>query len=114
MDWNPRKILRRLIHMGRLSSDDERPRPHVSMGIMTPPAQKVKQAVKAVIKVIWRPCDQCGYSKVDGGEIARAKYQVEVPGGTLYFCGHHFREHAAALLEKSYPIHDIQEKVAAG
>ena len=100
--------------MGRLSSDDDRPRPHTSMGIMQPPVKKVKEAVKAVIKIIWRPCDQCGYSKVDGLAISRAKYQVEVPGGTLYFCGHHFRVHSQALLEEGYPIHDIEEKVAAG
>ena len=102
--------------MGRLSSDDDRPKPqpHQSMGIMSPATKKVKEVVAVVVKVVWRACDKCGYSKVDGFPIARAKYQIEVPGGDLYFCGHCFREYSTGILDKGYPIHDIQEKVAAG
>jgi len=101
--------------MGRLSSDDDRkpPQPHQSMGIMTPRTQPVKKIVAAVARKIWRPCDKCGYSEVDGQPIAYAKYQIEVPGGTLYFCGHHFRTYSPKFMDEGYPIHDIQEKVAA-
>lgn len=102
--------------MGRLSSDDEkrpRPQPHQSMGIMTPAKQKVKEVV-AIVKIVWRACDKCGYSKVDGLAIARARYQIEVPGGDLYFCGHCFRKYSTKFISEGYPIHDIQEKVAAG
>ena len=101
--------------MGRLSSDNDRPRPqpHQSMGIMAPATKKVKEVV-AIVKIVWRACDKCGYSKVDGLAIACVRYQVEVPGGDLYFCGHCFREYSAKFLTEGYPIHDIQEKVAAG
>jgi hypothetical protein len=112
MTWNPYKLFRRLINMGRLS-DDPRPKPHQSMGIMTPATKKVKEVVATVVKRVWRACDRCGYSEVDGKPISHAKYQIEVPGGDLYFCGHHFREYSATFLTEGYPIHDIREKVAA-
>lgn len=102
--------------MGRLSSDDDkpRPRPHQSMGIMAPATHKVKEVAAVVTRIVWRACDKCGYSKVDGLAITRAQYQIEVPGGDLYFCGHCFRAYSAKFLSEGYPIHDIQEKVAAG
>lgn len=99
--------------MGRLSNEDDRPRPHQSMGIMAPATKKIKEVVAVVVKRVWRACDRCGYSEVDGKPIAHAKYQIEVLGGDLYFCGHHFREYSTHFLDKGYPIHDIQEKVAS-
>jgi predicted nucleic-acid-binding Zn-ribbon protein len=115
MTWNPYKLLRRLIGMGRLSGNDDQqqPRPHVSMGIMTPATKQVKKVVAVVAKRIWRACDKCGYSEVDGQPISHAKYQIEVPGGDLYFCAHHFREYSTLILTEGYPIHDIREKVAS-
>jgi hypothetical protein len=101
--------------VGRLSGSDDqqRPRPHQSMGIMAPATKKVKKAVQVITKRIWRACDACGYSKIDGKPIAYAKYQIEVTGGDLYFCGHHFREYSTLILTEGYPIHDIREKVAS-
>ena len=101
--------------MGRLSGgdDQQRPKPYQSPGIMSPATKKAKKAVAVVTKLIWRACDMCGYSEVDGQPIARAKYQIEVEGGTLYFCGHHFREYSDLILSAGYPIHDIREKVAS-
>jgi len=101
--------------MGRLSNDDDRPRPqpHQSMGIMAPATRKVKKAVAVITKRIWRACDRCGYSEIDGFPIAHAKFQIEVPGGDLYFCGHHFRKYSSRFFDKGYPVHDIQEKVAS-
>ena len=101
--------------MGRPSGSDDsqRPKPHQSMGIMTPATKQIKKVAAVVTKRIWRACDRCGYSEVDGMAITRAKYQIEVPGGDLYFCGHHFREYSTLILGAGYPIHDIQEKVAS-
>ncbi|MGH7239026.1 MAG: DUF7455 domain-containing protein [Candidatus Saccharimonadales bacterium] len=98
--------------MGRLSGDGK-PRPRPNMGIMSPPVSAVKQAVTAVIRRIWRACDQCGYSEIDGQPIMRAKYQIEVVGGDLYLCTHHFRKHSSKILEEGYPIHNIEDKVAS-
>jgi hypothetical protein len=114
MTWNPYKLFRRLVRMGRLSGgDDPRPRPYQSAGIMSPATQKARKVMAVVVKKIWRACDACGYSKVDGEAISRARYQIEVEGGTLYLCGHHFREHSAKILNAGYPVHDIEEKVAS-
>jgi len=99
--------------MGRLSGGDQRPQPYQSRGIMAPAVRKTKKAVAVIARRAWRACDACGYSKIDGQPISRAKYQIEVDGGTLYFCGHHFREYSSPILTAGYPIHDIREKVAA-
>ena|SRR5690242_18042884 len=113
MELNPLKILRRLVRMGRLSGDDPRPRPYQSPGIMAPAVKKTKKAVAVITRRAWRACDRCGYSQIDGQAITRAKWQVEVNGGTLYFCGHHFREFSDLIMTAGYPIFDIREKVAA-
>ena len=86
------------------------PRPHTSKG----PGKWMPNSVTPVLpSPPFRACDKCGHSKVDGGPIARASHQIEVPGGDLYFCGHHFREYAVFIFSEGYPVHDIQEKVAS-
>lgn len=49
----------------------------------------------------FRACDQCGYAH-DGEPITRAKHQVDVISGTLYFCNHHFEKHALAFIAANY------------
>lgn len=98
--------------MGRLSGDDT-PRPRPYQGIMSPAVKKTKKVAAVFVRRAWRACDSCGYSKIDGQPITRAKWQIEVSGGTLYFCGHHFREFSDLILSAGYPVHDIREKVAA-
>lgn len=99
--------------MGRLNSGGQRPQPYQSPGIMAPAVRKTKKAAAVIVRHVWRACDRCGYSEIDGQPIARAKYQIEVSGGDLYFCGHHFREYSTLIMMACYPIHDIREKVAA-
>lgn len=66
------------------------------------------QAEKSPVKRIPRPsringCDRCGYSS-DGSVIAYAKYEIEVPGGSIFLCGSHTRRHIAHILEKNYDM----------
>jgi len=76
--------------------------------MVTAPTQvRPKRTIK-----IWRACDKCGYSAVDNQPISRAKYQVEVSGGTLYFCNHHAQEYWTTLLAAGYDIikiHDLAD-----
>lgn len=64
-----------------------------------PPRRPVSPALSQPVTV--RACDQCGYAH-DGGPISRAKHQVDVYGGTLYFCNHHFEEHAIEFIANNY------------
>jgi hypothetical protein len=81
--------------MGRLSNDSS------STGsLMSKPAAKSRSIPVRIINP-FRACDSCGYAH-DGGPIARAKHQVNVPGGTLYFCNHHFTEHAIIFIAADY------------
>jgi len=51
-----------------------------------------------------RACDRCGMSEVDGKMIAKAKFEIQVPGGSVFLCGAHFRQHAPHILEKKYEV----------
>lgn len=60
---------------------------------------------KAVTKVIEQHgCDACGVSAIDGGKIAVAKYEVQVNGGSLFFCGSHLRKFWVHILERNYEV----------
>ena len=54
----------------------------------------------------FRACDRCGYT-TDGEPIARALFQFEVVGGSLYLCGHCFRKNSDAILNAGYPIREL-------
>lgn len=79
------------------------------MGV--PPKPEPAPIKKIVLP--WRSCDECGYSEVDNQPIARAVWQVEVPGGTLYFCDHHYKTHEFTFVESNYAVYNISEKVAS-
>lgn len=96
--------------MGRLSQSG--PQPHQSGGPVRKIPAVAEKAKPIAIQKPWRACDECGYSH-DGQAITRAKYQVEVPGGTLYFCGHHFTEHELTFIERHYAMYDIREVAVA-
>jgi hypothetical protein len=90
--------------MSRLSAGQPGPASPASV-----PVKVVKKAAaKLPLKLRpWRACDQCGYSKVDGQPIARAKVQVEVIGGTLYFCQHHFDIHHDEFMLAGYSASEV-------
>lgn len=52
-------------------------------------------------------CDSCGMSQIDGNRIAVAKYEVQVPGGSLFFCGSHLRKNWVHILEMNYNVVDL-------
>jgi YHS domain-containing protein len=87
------------------------PQPYIAKA---PTKAVTKPAAPKRIVVPWRACDPCGYSKVDNQPIARAKWQIEVPGGTLYFCNHHYRQYEFTFVERHFAVYDISEKVAPG
>ena len=87
------------------------------MGIMAPgsggrariPVRTRDQAAKPEVKRVngpFKACDRCGYAH-DGTPIGRAKHQVDVTAGTLYFCNHHFVKHSAHILIKNYPCINV-------
>lgn len=97
--------------MGRLSP---RPPQNPIPGFWNDPKPKeVRAEIMQTTMNPYRPCDACGHSEVDGQPISRAKWQIEVTGGTMYFCGHHFRKFSDVFMTAGYPIFDIREKVAA-
>ena len=53
------------------------------------------------------PCDRCGVSRIDGVSIAAAKFEIHVPGGSLFLCGHHTAMHFAHFLERGYEVTKI-------
>lgn len=69
------------------------------MGRLAPTADP---AVRRIPRV--HPCDRCGVSTIDGGHISNAKYEVQVPGGSLYLCGSHMRRHWTHATEMQYAI----------
>lgn len=70
------------------------------------PVKNAKATTELVSVEPYRACDRCGYS-TDGQPIARAQFQLEVTGGSLYLCGHHFRENSEAILIAGYPIREL-------
>ena len=50
-------------------------------------------------------CDRCG---------AAAKVRAVLPGGELYFCGHHARKAGGNLVLKSIVVHDPDEVLNYG
>ena len=101
--------------MGRLSSDDERPRPqpHQSMGIMAPATKKVKE-VAAIVQD-----RMASVRQVRIFQDRRWRYCPRpVPNRGAWrrpvFLRALLSEYSTKFLSESYPIHDIQEKVAAG
>lgn len=73
-------------------------------GYVTPkvaPKSDAKPPIR--VNVVHRACDECGYSH-DLQPIGKAKHQVEVIGGTLYFCNHHFEKHCLAFIASEYRV----------
>lgn len=101
--------------MGRLQPGDNsgRPKPYHYPGPPKTTAKTKKVEVSPMDQQPWHACDKCGYSTTDGRPISQALWKVEVPGGTLYFCGHHFRDHAGFFMEMGYHFYDIREPVGA-
>lgn len=67
-------------------------------------------AVTRVVKT--HACDSCGRSKIDGGRISTAKYEVQTPGGSLFLCGSHLRRHWTHIIEHHYEVVNLQEEKA--
>lgn len=72
-----------------------------------PPKVKAKPEPTPIVVAVYRACDRCGYSKIDDQPIARATHQFETERGSLYLCGHHFREHSEKILFKGYPVREV-------
>jgi len=84
--------------------------PPAASGVPTPPQPPGKHAATpaptSLTVPVFRGCDRCGYSK-DGQPLAKALFQIETTGGSLYFCGHHFRAHSDAILSLGYPVREV-------
>ena len=76
------------------------------MGKLAPSRQAPVQRIPRPLRI--NPCDRCGYSK-DGGRIADAKYEIQVPGGSVFLCGSHLRKHWVHILERGYDVVDHAE-----
>jgi hypothetical protein len=76
---------------------------------MAKPAKRVNPVLsKKTGPLTWHPCDQCGYSAIDGKPIARALWKVGIPRvGVLYFCGHHFREYSLSFMAHNYVMAEV-------
>ena len=88
--------------MGRLSGS---PGP-IRQTVPVPEPKHAKPEPKPPIKHPIKWCDQCGYSH-DGTPISRATMQIEVPGGTLFMCNHHFNRHSYEFIRSEYSITEI-------
>lgn len=91
--------------MGRLSPGQS---PHGPMGTMAPARKKAQEPAKVVRVRRPHPCDRCGTSHIDKHQhISTAKFEVKIPeDGSIFLCGHHFREHRHYIHEHAYEVVD--------
>ena len=74
------------------------------MGRLAPTANPAVTRVRET-----HSCDACGVSKIDGGRISTAKYEVRIGDSSLHLCGSHLRRHWAHILEFHYEVVDLEE-----
>lgn len=75
------------------------------MGRLAP----AKAAVTTTIRKIFRfhACDRCGMSH-DNAPISHARFEVVTAKGSIYLCGHHYREHSEAILKSDHEVVAIE------
>ena len=79
-------------------------------GLMRPASKRpASSPLVEVIKAEYHACCRCGYSKVDGKPISRARYRIAVKSGSIYLCAHHFRKHSAHILEHAYVATEVAQ-----
>ncbi len=49
-------------------------------------------------------CDRCGVSRIDGGRIAMAKYEITTESGPIFLCAHHYWLHRFHVISRNYPV----------
>ena len=73
------------------------------MGKLAPSRGKAAPAAEKLLPLN-EHCDRCGVSKIDGGRIAMAKYEITTDSGPIFLCAHHYWLHRFHVISRHYPV----------